>query len=614
MKKAFGRLRGARLGAVIVGIVVFPFVALAGVTTYALLRRKWPDRALALVLCLFGVVIMLVWWVDYPRHWVGMVTGLVGARPFDGNDFFAVVIVGVGAGPVVGALTWQIIQTIRERSPYSGDNERERRLQTEGRRRRYLTHKAQAVRYGSARRDFSVPFSVPLGDKTGPYFGRYLRGDLAEQWRTSRMGGLVRWSPVSKHLVVLGGTGLGKTEQCLNLCEWGLTWDYQVIYLSLKEPANPAKAVAPRLAAITHAHQLPMRMLIPGYSPFDPMRGTADEIRDRLVKIEEWGDRYWTHCANLLVGLALELNERVGQPIQALPDLIQSLIRSRLADLSKTDPRVVELVNALDDRALSGAMTRYASLALHLRDWIAPADAGGWSFEDAPVICAELPTSSRPEASTALMRLMVRDLDAYLVSSRRQLREDGSARPVLMVIEEVGAVAKDPVLGPLFVNMVERARTADARLILSAQDPTGIGDDRTLSAVATNAAVLTYQQTRQAEAVARLAGTHIRDEGAALYNAAGEITKEGSTRKQHSMKLNPQTLRELKPGEFAVIAGGHFLIGAAGMNRTAYRLPRSEAVDQVIDLLRHRPEIAGPRQPQQIEAAAETDAERPVWS
>ena len=47
---------------------------------------------------------------------------------------------------------------------------------------------------------------------------------------------------------------------------------------------------------------------------------------------------------------------------------------------------------------------RYASMAIHLRGWIGPAAAGGWSFEDTDLACIELPAVSRPEAAAALSR------------------------------------------------------------------------------------------------------------------------------------------------------------------------------------------------------------------
>lgn len=579
-------------------LVTFPAVAVVALVTYLALRHKWPDRLVMWVLTLVGLPIAaaVLWWTDYAGRWIEVISGWRSGHDPTAGDWLAVVAIGAAVGPILGALVWRVKQRKRERSPYSGEDEREYRMRAEEIRRQTVVHWAQRIRHTGSptARKLVKPLSLPLGDSQGPFVGKYQRGDLAAPWRT---GGRVRIplrSGQVRHLVVLGASGLGKTETTLGpLCEWALTEGYQVVYLSCKEPPGPEDAAAPRLAALAESLDKTCKVLIPGYSPFDPMRGDVQDIRDRLVKIEEWGDRYWQHCANLLVGLALELSAAKGQDINSLPDLVYSLIRSKLKELSEsTDPRVEELVKSLEDRAVAGAMTRYASMALHLREWVAPAAAGGWSFEDADVICAELPTGRRPEAGAALMRLMVRDFGSYLVSrSRRQTMANGKRRPVLFILEEAGAVAGDPVIGQGLVDLVERARSADAFCVLSAQDPMGLGDERAQSAIMTNAAVISYRQTTQAEMVAQLAGTRRTDEGSATYDDVGVLAAGGSTRRQHAFKLNPQLLREMGAGELVVIAGGRYAYAVAAMTAAGFQLPPSKAADTITEQLRDAQEL-----------------------
>lgn len=570
----------------VVTLVFFPAVIVAAGLTYLALRTQWPDRLLALVAVGVGLVmtVVLFWATDYLSRWGNIVSGEGTAA-----DWTVLLLWGVLIGPAIGAVTWRFMQKRREKSPYSGEDEREARLQQEERRRRFITHTAQAVHSMTSNKylkHVTRPMSVPLGDQMGPFVGRYQRGDLAGPWRAGKAGGIVR-VPLAggeaRHVVVLGATGLGKTETTLGMCEWAAREGWQVVYLSCKEPPNPEQSAAPRLAALADGLGSTFHSLIPVYGPFDPMRGSTDDIRDRLVKIEEWGDRYWAHCANLLVGLALDLNAADGKPIGSLPDLVYSLLKSRFAEVSMRDDRVSELIEALEDRALSGALMRYASMALHLREWVAPPQAGGWSFEDADVICAELPTGTRPEAAGALLRLMTRDFGAYMVGKRRQKLANGKPRPVLFVVEEAGAVAGDPVIGKSFVDLVERARSAGVHSVLTAQDTQGLGDERASRAILTNAAVVTYQQTVAAEEVAKLVGTRRTDEGGALYNAAGRVTKEGSTRRQHAMKMSPQMLRELGAGEFVVSARGKFALVAATMTKLGYAIPKTKAVEAVKD-------------------------------
>src|SRR3712207_8690539 len=52
--------------------------------------------------------------------------------------------------------------------------------------------------------------------------------------------------------------------------------------------------------------------------------------------------------------------------------------------------RVAELVEAFNFNDLGGALMRYASMAIHLRGWIGPANTGGWSFERSEEHTSEL--------------------------------------------------------------------------------------------------------------------------------------------------------------------------------------------------------------------------------
>jgi hypothetical protein len=584
-------MRGVRWLAGLILAVAFPAGAAVAALAYWLLRRRWSDRLAAAGLALLGIVatyaasMALHYWGAWVRiaSFATRLSGPLSTPPPTLSDWSTVVAMGLVFGPALGGVLWLITQVRRERSPFSGADEREHRRLCEERRRRYVTHAAQRAHYTGSRPLAVVarPLAVGLGDTTGPIVGRWQRGDLTRPWRSHGRVRLPMSHPDNRHLLVLGATGLGKTETALTIAEWAAEHGRQVIYLTCKEPPSAQRSVAPRLAAVAAEQGLRFRTLLAGTSPYDPMRGDLAEVRDRLIRIEEWGDRYWAAVANTLVALALELNAAEGQAIDALPDLVYSLVRSRLATLAKRsrDPRVAELVEAFNYSDLGGALMRYASMAIHLRGWIGPTSAGGWAFEDADVACIELPTVSRPEAATALMRLILRDFGSYLVDpNRRQSRPDGSTKPVVIVIEEAGAVAGDPVIGREFVSQVERNREAGAYAVLTAQDPTGFGDGHTWSALSTNAALLTYRQTEQAENLAKLAGTERVTEGGADYDEDNRLRRQGVARRQHAFKVNPQTLRTLGVGEFVLISAGRYAKVAAALSRLSFGLPDVPAV------------------------------------
>jgi hypothetical protein len=586
-------MRALRWLAALSVAAAFPAAAVVAVVAYVVLRRRWSDRLVAAILAMFaiGASVLVAAVVDYWGAWQRVALDLSQLSTVEATsvDWVTLAGGGVALGPALGAVVWLVTQVHRERSPYSGADEKEWRMCCEERRRLAVTHAAQRARHTGTGPVAALarPLSTGLGDDAGPVLGRWQRGDLHRPWRAVGRMRLPMDHPDNRHLLILGATGLGKTETALSIAEWAAAHGQQVIYLTCKEPPSAGKSAAPRLAAIAEQHGLRFGTLVSGRSPYDPMRGDLAEVRDRLIRIEEWGDRYWAAVANTLVAVALELNAEAGKAIDALPDLVYSLVRGRLANLAKKsrDPRVGELIDAFNYSDLGGALMRYASMAIHLRGWIGPAAAGGWSFEDVDLACIELPTVSRPEAATALMRLTLRDFGSYLVDPDRRLF-DGAGKPrrVLMVIEEAGAVAGDPVIGREFVNQVERNRDAGAYSVLTAQDPTGFGGGHTWSALSTNAVVLTYRQSEQADPVAKLAGTQRVTEGGADYDHDGarrhQLKHQGVARRQHAFKVNPQTLRTLGLGEFVVIAAGRYAKVAATLSGLAYSLPDSEAVQQ----------------------------------
>ncbi len=596
--------------------LALPVGALVTGLAYLVLRRRWSDRLIALFAVALGV--LATWWVmarlNYWTAWWHIIARLVHVsdQPATPGEWTTVAAIGTALGPALGGLLWLATQAHRERSPFNGADEREHRQLCEERRRLVVTHAAQRARHTRVRPVAVIarPWTVGLGDGYGPMVGRFQRGDLRRPWRAHGRVRLPMTHPDNRHLLILGATGLGKTETALTIAEWAACNGRQVIYLTCKEPPSAGKSAAPRLAAVADEHGLRFRSLLARSSPYDPMRGDLAEVRDRLIRIEEWGDRYWAAVANTLVALALELNAEQGKAIDALPDLVYSLVRGRLANLAKKsgDPRVAELVDAFNYNDLGGALMRYASMAIHLRGWIGPASGGGWSFEDTDVACIELPTVSRPEAATALMRLVLRDFGSYLVDPyRRQVDPDGRPKPVVIVIEEAGAVSGDPVIGREFVNQVERNRDAGAYSILTAQDPTGFGGGHTWSALSTNAVVLTYRQSEQAEPISKLAGTERVTEGGADYDQDNSLKRQGVARRQHAFKVNPQLLRTLGIGEFVLISAGRYAKVAAALPRLSFRLPDVPAVHAAVEAIESvRVAAALPtNQPQNIGEQAE---------
>jgi hypothetical protein len=342
------------------------------------------------------------------------------------------------------------------------------------------------------------------------------------------------------------------------------------------------KSVAPRLTVIAAENRLRFCTLLARTSPYDPMRGDLAEVRDRLIRIEEWGDRYWAAVANTLVALAQELNAAQGKAIDALPDLVYSLVRGRLANLAKKsgDPRVAELIDEprrprwgadalrvdghppvrLDWPRVSGWLVvrgrrRGVHRAAHRQQ------AGGRYGVDAadPARLWLLPGRLAPAPAPPGRHAEARR--HHHRGSRRRRRGRGG-RP----------------------GFRQPGRTQPRRRRLQRVDragPTGLGGGHTWSALSTNAPVLTYRQTEQAETVAKLAGTERVTEGGADYDTDNRLKRQGVARRQHAFKVNLQMLRTLGMGEFVLISAGHYAKVAAALPRLSFGLPALPAVQQV---------------------------------
>lgn len=620
-------------------------IALAGAVTVNKLLRRWPDRLAAGVALAVGVGgAALLWAPHYLTAWSRVTLGnwprpapawppWLRSEPLlrpvlslrwwprspTWSDVGLVVVSGLVYGLLLGAMWWTLTLRRRERALHGGEDVRRRRERVEAKRRRLGVRLVQWTAHGShlpvlapvARRR-----AVPLGDDRGPFLGIWEGGELAGAFRAGRFARLpLTGRGAVQHAIILGATGEGKTESVMRICEWTIRAGQQLIYASFKQPSDAGEladlegSAALRLTHLAASNHQTIGVLIGnGIRPYDPMRGTRDEIRDKFLAIEEWGDRFYEHCGNVLLTLALELSAAVGQDVRSLPELVAQLSEETLAELNDGlggDTRVRRLVRAVGKNGgAAGAMVRYASLAMRLRGWIG--SAGGWAPEDVDVACLEFPTSSQAVAARSLGRVFLRDLDAYMHGPRRQRTADGRRRPLTLVLEELGWLSGDPVVGPEVVNLLERARSAGVHVVVTAQGPGGLGDQTVQDALMTNAAIVTYRQAPGAEQLAKLSGSRLHEEASTTWDEAG-LGTGGSTRLQDEFRLHPNVLRELDPFQAAIIARGLSCTVAAAMAPTGYGVPDSPEVLELGQLLQASAE------PQSEPAEPLPEPATPTW-
>ncbi|MGH3427221.1 MAG: hypothetical protein ACRDQZ_06595, partial [Mycobacteriales bacterium] len=96
-------------GTGVVLVVVFPTIVLVAGVTYVCLRRRWPDRLLAVVLVAAATPLALsaLWWSDYLSRWGHVFGGLLGGSRPSAGDWFTVAGWGIAVGPIIGAGYWR---------------------------------------------------------------------------------------------------------------------------------------------------------------------------------------------------------------------------------------------------------------------------------------------------------------------------------------------------------------------------------------------------------------------------------------------------------------------------------------------------------------------------
>ena len=361
------------------------------------------------------------------------------------------------------------------------------------------------------------PPSILLGEAQG--------GDLTDWIRNGQV--FYPADVLGRHLVVVGGTGSGKTETLLRLA-YGAAADFgwQVLYLDAKgDPTNVQRFVdAMHRAGVGQVRVFPE-------AAYDGWRGEPIAMLNRLMAIEDFSEPYYRSVAKLL--LAEAVKHPVGPPRSA-------------ADL------IDRLQTRGPGKEAQGAVARYRSFFEVLDRKL----DGDWAFEDTAAAYLLLDGLALKEEAAGLGRFLIEDFGHY-VARRKPID-----RRVLLIVDEFSALSMDADAANLF----ERVRSFGASVIVSSQSYAGLGRgaDRILDA----AAGLISHQSADPERLAARAGTRPSIERTIQVSAEDGPTGMGSLRQQDAFRVHPDKVRQLEVGECFVIAQGR----AARVSVTPLRL------------------------------------------
>jgi hypothetical protein len=353
------------------------------------------------------------------------------------------------------------------------------------------------------------------------------------------------------HVAFIGATGSGKTEAVLRFCVAHLSLPgdgWKVVVIDGKEDPETGH----RLMAAARDLGIKDSMSWPDAGPMDFFRGSPSEILDRCLSLVTFTEPFYESVATTALRLAID--DRRGAP-RSMAELIARLDPTSLKASWAGTPRA-GVVAGLTAEQLRGVAMRYFGINASLEELGAvpsEGESGGWSFEDSPVIWATLPTSRRPVIAASLGRILLVDFTSYLRNPTRRT----DPRKILLVIEELGAImGQSDEMKRTVLEVLERARSAGCRVLLSGQSEGSFGDEAAAKRIFRSGSAVFCMRMPMPEDVLSGLGTREAVESSLGVTSGGVYLDQGSARIQAQYAIPPDAIRRLPVGRGYLIHQG----------------------------------------------------------
>jgi hypothetical protein len=345
---------------------------------------------------------------------------------------------------------------------------------------------------------------------------------------------------LARHLVVIGGSGSGKTETCKRLAYGAAkVYDWQVFYLDCKGDASTA---AQFRAAMASAGRRSVAMFPD--AAYDGWRGDATALLNRLLAVLDFSEPYYRDLTRMLLALALDAPP---SPPRSSAELLDRLNLDELARRYAGMPDAREL-SGLRVTDAQGVYNRYRAFFHALRGGL----DRGWAFEDADAGYLLLHGLELKDQTASLGRYLLEDF-AHFVATRK-----ASERRVLLIVDEFPAIAFG---GANAASLFEMVRSHGAGIVVTAQSYAGLGADadRILGA----AAGLIVHQCADPERLLLRGGQSLSFQRRISFTERGMgpavreyAVGEGLLAETETLKVDPDSVKQLEPGACVLIAGG----------------------------------------------------------
>jgi hypothetical protein len=237
---------------------------------------------------------------------------------------------------------------------------------------------------------------------------------------------------------------------------------------------------------------------------------------------------------------------------------------------------------------MKGRLGDVALRASNLAASLGPSWDGDWWLDDVDVAIFTLATLDNVKDSDAAMRVLIAAYGQHVASRRRETR-----RPSMLLFDEFGSLAGGRALA---INIVERARSSGAGVLLSAQSAAGLGSESERERlIAASSAVIAFRSPMPAE-LAALAGSERVAEGAWSFDSTEVEPGRVTVTERHRARLDQDQVRAARVGEARIIAGGR--VEAVRILQTNIdATTRAQAQELVAGLARPRPVVAASGDP-----------------
>ncbi len=343
---------------------------------------------------------------------------------------------------------------------------------------------------------------------------------------------------LTKHLLVCGATGSGKTETLLRLA-WAVASesDAPVFYLDAKGDQRNAERFCGLMADAGRSTRV-----LPN-EPFDGWRGLPNDIHGRLMQVIDYssdGPASWYRDIAKTT-LRLVCDQPAGPPRSSR----ELLDRMDLEALKLMHPGSTA-VAALTDSQVGQVRLRYEAFFGQCGTTL----DGGWAWEDTRAAYLMVNSLTLQEEAAGLARYLLEDYSHYFTA--RKPRDQFC----VLIVDEFSSVAGAASMAA----RVEQARGFNASLVLAPQVLEGMGGETETARILGSVETVIAHRVNTPDPIVALAGTRQRPTLTTRLDEEG-LRRERTVRMDDRLTIDPNKVRSLPPGVAYVIS--HGLVGKA---------------------------------------------------